>query len=161
MGDAAVIALAIVLDRDLPVALLIDRDPFDRLQAVELGQLWKVDSDERFGQSQVLNDVYALLGEFKRADATIHSIDIGRLTGEPGTAARGRQDGLFILSSETGGEFYRNFNDLSQAMGKMLERTSVTYVLAFQPSDLRPGDVDAGYRHDRRDGHTPSRILDR
>jgi hypothetical protein len=32
---------------------------------------------------------------------------------------------------------YRNFNDLGSAMGEMLKRTSVTYVLSFQPEDLK------------------------
>lgn len=105
-------------------------------QAAEFGQIWDIDNDERFGSTEALGSVYNLLQDFKRADATIHSIDIAGLRTDGGSAVgRGRQDGLFLLSSETDGEFYSNYNDLSDAMGQMLEKTSVTYVLAFQPSD--------------------------
>lgn len=148
-----------------------DQDRVAEMQrAVESGEIWNVDSSERFGDNQSLSAITDLLTKFKQADATIHSIDIGRLVaGEAGASARGRQDGLFMLSRETGGEFYRNYNDLSQAMGEMLERTSVTYVLAFQPSGLRRGDVDfrrlrvrlkdvpRGTRVSAREGYYPPR----
>ncbi len=42
-----------------------------------------------------------------------------------------------MMANQTGGEMYRNFNDLGAAMGEMLQRTSVTYVLSFQPEDLK------------------------
>ncbi|MDX1643220.1 MAG: VWA domain-containing protein [Thermoanaerobaculia bacterium] len=112
-------------------------------QSVEFGQIWDVDTDERFGSGDALAGINEVLDSFRRADATIHSIDIGRLTAESASPAnRGRQDGLFLLARETSGEFYRNFNDLSDAMGEMLESTSVTYVLAFQPSNLQADDDD-------------------
>ena len=112
-------------------------------QAIEFGEIWDVDNDERFGDTQALGEVEQMLDRFTRADAAIHSIDIGRLVaGGTSASQRGRQDGLFLLSNGTGGDFYRNYNDLSEAMAGMLKRTSVTYVLAFQPSNLRRGDVD-------------------
>ncbi len=46
------------------------------------------------------------------------------------------------MANETGGEMYRGYNDLGEAMGQMLERTSVTYVLAFQPA--KP-ELDGSY----------------
>ena len=42
-----------------------------------------------------------------------------------------------MIADGTGGELYENFNDLSAAMAQMLKRTSVTYVLAFQPENIR------------------------
>ena len=42
-----------------------------------------------------------------------------------------------------GGELYDNFNNLGEAMGQMLDRTSVTYLLAFQPKNLK---FDGKYR---------------
>lgn len=120
-----------------------DRERLDEMQRkVELGEIWDVDTDERFGSGAALTAVNELLKSFRQADATIHSIDIARLsTEEPSPSSRGRQDGLFLLADETSGEFYRNFSDLSEAMDEMLEATSVTYVLAFQP-DLKPGRDD-------------------
>jgi VWFA-related protein len=133
-------------------------------QAVESGEFWEVDNEERLGSTDALGQLREVLDSFKRADATIHSIDISGVRSDTTEArlARGRQDGLFLLASQTDGEFYRNYNDLSQAMGEMLERTSVTYLLAFQPTDPRrkaesfhrlrvklegvPGGADLSYR---------------
>ena len=47
------------------------------------------------------------------------------------------------MAKDTGGEFFQNFNNLGEAMGNMLRRTSVTYVLTIQPADLRS---DGKYR---------------
>lgn len=112
--------------------------------AAASGEFWKVDSEERFGSTATLNVLSGMLEAFKRADCTIQAVDIGGLRAggavqgggaESGSSSRG-QDGLFMMANETGGELYRNFNDLGDAMEQMLERTSVTYVLAFQPRDL-------------------------
>ncbi len=102
------------------------------------GQFWEVNSDERFGNTATTGDVMEMLEEFKRADCTIQAVDISGLAAGADVRPRGSgQDGLFIMANETGGEFYRNYNDLSVAMSNMLERTSVTYVVAVQPDDLK------------------------
>jgi hypothetical protein len=81
-----------------------------------------------------------MLESFRRADCTIQAVDIGGLRGtgevQGGSAGRGK-DALLQMAKGTGGELYENFNDLSAAMGKMLERTSVTYVLAVQPESVK------------------------
>ena len=105
------------------------------------GAVWKVDSNERFGFTKSTSDLVRMLEEFRRADCAIQAVDIGGLRAGPGERPGGDegpkgQDGLFIMADGTGGELYRNFNDLSQAMASLLERTSVTYVLTFQPADL-------------------------
>ncbi len=41
------------------------------------------------------------------------------------------------MAKDTGGELYENFNDPKVAMGQMLRRTGVTYVLAIQPDNLK------------------------
>ena len=75
-----------------------------------------------------------MLEEFRRADCAIQSVDIGGLRARrPEVQRAGGRDSLFMMADGTGGELYENFNDLSAAMGQMLERTGVTYVLAFQP----------------------------
>ena len=43
---------------------------------------------------------------------------------------------LLFMARETGGELFENYNDLATATERLLERTSVTYVLTFQPIDL-------------------------
>ena len=109
------------------------------------GRLWEVNSDQRFGHGSATNAVSAMLEELRRADCVIQSVDIGGLRGAAaGTNAlgferAGGRDSLFQMARDTGGDLYENFNDLSSAMGKMLERTGVTYVLTIQPDQLPDG----------------------
>ena len=75
-----------------------------------------------------------MLEELRRADATVHAVDIGGLRAGPENTTRAKgEDSLFMMADGTGGELYRNFNDLGGVMEQMLDRTSVTYVLVFQP----------------------------
>ena len=117
-------------------------------EAAMSGEYWNVNSDERFGSSSTLSQLEVMVREFVQSDCTIQAIDIGGLrSAGPGAtgagASRGGEHGLSFMASSTGGEFYRNINDLGDAMGKMLQRTSVTYVLAIQPPDL---ETDGSYR---------------
>lgn len=116
-------------------------------QAAMDGQFWKVVSEERFGNQAALFGVTHALEEFRRADATIQAIDIGGLRTDVGVTVGGpasvrdapiRQESLFLMADQTGGQLYRNYNDLGEAMGELLEQTSVTYVLAFQPDEVGP-----------------------
>ncbi len=114
------------------------------------GRIWEVDSNARFGDTSAQNALQLMAQAFLRADCTIQAVDTGGLraggaiggsTADSG-AGRRREDGLYMMAENTGGEFYRNFNNLSEAMGKMLTRTSLTYVLAIQPEDL---DFDGSF----------------
>lgn len=113
-------------------------------QAAESGELWKIDSEARFGSTRVANDLEQMLEEFRRADCAVQAVDIGGLEEASGTVRRRAQrDSLFLMAKDTGGQLFENFNELGQAMGRMLESTSVTYVLTFQPRDL---ELDGKYR---------------
>ncbi len=113
--------------------------------ARENGEVWKIDSDKQFGSSQVQNNLGRMVEEFRRADCVIQSVDIGGLKagGDQGNVKASGRETLFTMAKDTGGELYEHFNDLSQAMGQMLDRTSVTYLLTFQPQDLKS---DGKYR---------------
>lgn len=102
------------------------------------GAVWGIDSEKRFGSTKTASVLTAMLEEFRRADCIIQSVDTGGLREGIDTAAQwaGGKDSLFLFAEETGGDFYENYNDLSDAMDKMLRRTSVTYVLAVQPANL-------------------------
>ncbi len=108
-------------------------------EARDKGEVWKVDSQQRFGSADAMNDVEGMLEELRRADCTVQAVDIGGLRGTSGSAGalgyerKGGRESLFQMARDTGGDLYENFNDLSAAMGKMLERTGVTYVLTIQP----------------------------
>jgi VWFA-related protein len=103
------------------------------------GAIWGVDSEQRYGSTRTTNDLEKMLEEFRRGDCVIQTVDIGGLRERGGSESQwaGGRDSLFAIADGTGGELYENFNDLSAAMGQMLKRTSVTYVLAFQPEGLK------------------------
>jgi VWFA-related protein len=111
----------------------------DMQDARNSGEVWKIDTQQRFGSSGALNDVEAMLEELRRADCAVQAVDIAGLRGASGSKdtlgyeRKGGRESLFQMARDTGGELYENFNDLSAAMGKMLERTGVTYVLTIQP----------------------------
>ncbi|MEA2693866.1 MAG: hypothetical protein QOJ16_3253 [Acidobacteriota bacterium] len=102
-------------------------------------QPWATDTEARHGDTRTLNRLEKTFEELRRADCVIQAVDIGGLRG--GGAGNGRE-ALFSLAKETGGELYENYNDLGGAMGQMLTRTSVTYVLTVQPEDLK---LDGAY----------------
>jgi VWFA-related protein len=109
------------------------------------GEYWKVDSNERYGSTEAGNDLEKLFESMRRSDCVIQSVDIGglRAQGALGYQRPQGQDGLFLMARETGGDLVRNFNDLGEALGKVLERTELTYVLTVQPD---PGKRDGGFR---------------
>jgi VWFA-related protein len=107
-------------------------------EAAASGEYWRVNGDTRFGSGATLSQLDMMAEEFVRSGCTIQAVDIGGLrAGGDGRPRRSSDDGLFMMADKTGGEHYRNFNDLSAAMGKMLQRTSVTYLLAIQPQNLK------------------------
>ncbi len=135
----------VYLSEGFDASLIFGTDDQDRTQemasASATGEYWKVDSEERFGSTGAMTALETMLEELRRADCTIQAVDIGGLrAGHDARARSAGQDSLFMMANETGGELYRNFNDLGGAMANMLERTSVTYVLAFQPEVKLDGD---------------------
>ena len=128
--------------------------------AAIFGEVWKVDSEERYGDTRSRTGFTQLIESLRRADCVIQAVDIGGLKaggsaqeafgdprqvgGDPrhaGGNAESRAPGretLFTLARDTGGQLYERVNDLDDAMGQMLEATSVTYVLTVHPQDVKP-----------------------
>ena len=97
-------------------------------------------SDDTSGSTQAVNAVEKMLEEFRRADCVIQAVDLGglRAGGEQGVTRTAGKETLFTLAHGTGGELFEGSNDLSPAMSGMLQRTSLTYVLSFQPDKVKP-----------------------
>jgi VWFA-related protein len=107
------------------------------------GESWNIDNDKRYGNTKAGSDLEKMLEALRRADCVVQAVDIGgvRASADDLRAARSKgADGLFLMANATGGELYQNFNDLSAAMEKMLDRTSVTYVLSIQPDVENDGE---------------------
>ena len=134
---------------DAPESKEAERDTF----AIMFGRIAQIDSDNRYGNTQVQNKLYKMLEEFRRADCVVQSIDISGLRAdiaEPGQRTAGSgQDALFYIANETGGELFRNANDFERQLAHVLRRSEVTYVLTFERSDLEP---NGAYRRLRVEG---------
>ncbi len=98
---------------------------------------------EGYSNQLLSGDVYAQMVRVQLE----RMLDVARLTGwafhavdVKGLRAGGvdaSQDSMTQLALDTGGKFYRNYNDLGKAMTRLVESVSVTYLLAFEPGDLR------------------------
>ncbi len=60
----------------------------------------------------------------------------GGVATDSGFPRRSNESGLFTISRNTGGMYFRNLKHLQEGLGGLLERHSLTYVLAFQPSSI-------------------------
>jgi VWFA-related protein len=124
--------------------------------AAASGEFWSVSSEDRYGSTKTMNDVERMLEEFRRADCVIQAVDVGGLRAradtELGSRRTGGKDSLLQMARGTGGELYENLNDLSSAMDKVLKKTSVTYVLAFQPEKLKLDGAYHKLRVELKDG---------
>jgi VWFA-related protein len=103
------------------------------------GEGYLTDSDARYGSTRGANVLEKMMEELRRADCVIQAVDIGglRAQGDQGPARPSGEGSLFVMAHDTGGELYRNFNDLGAAMGQMLAKSSLTYVLSIQPLGLK------------------------
>jgi len=89
-----------------------------------------------FGQVRLRSDMERMLEQLRRADVMVHSVDVGRLR------AGGRGAGeevLLLVSRDTGGQLFSNFNDLGAALRQLAAGTAVTYLLSVRV-DPAPGD---------------------
>jgi VWFA-related protein len=152
--------------------LLLGRDPTDEASRaetqeeqldIEQNALHFVDNDNRFGSTEVQSAVKAMLERFRRADCVIEAVDIGGLRTSGGIGSgndvnaeaqrRSGEDSLFYLANETGGELFKDTNNLREQLGHVLERSSVTYLLSFERSDLK---ADGAYHRLRVKANLPS-----
>ena len=137
--------------------MLVGQDQADQTRAAEAiasGRLWEVDSDARYGDTRMRMVVHETLEHLARADAVIHSIDLGGLgykeeynqaVSERGMATRdaGGRESLALIAAETGGRFYKDANNLRPVLKEMADMTSRYYVLGVQPKE---GKLDGGFR---------------
>lgn len=114
-------------------------------QAISTGQHWFVDTDDIYGNTALQNHVTRMMSEFRRADCIIQAVDISGLGSESAEARRAKttgQDALFFMANETGGTLFENANEFGGQLASVLERSVMTYVLSFSPTDLK---LDGSY----------------
>lgn len=108
-------------------------------ESINLGQIWQVDSDNRYGNTELQSSVQQMVEEFRRADCVIQAVDIGGLRARAeagGAPRRSGKEALFVLANATGGELFEDANDLGEQLEHLLARSSVTYLLTFDRTDV-------------------------
>ncbi|HEX6903237.1 MAG TPA: VWA domain-containing protein [Thermoanaerobaculia bacterium] len=142
-GRKQVLFLSEGFDSSLAMGTVDEAEILDMNVSSILGESWNIDNDKRYGNTKAGSDLEKMVEALRRADCVIQAVDIGgvRASADDLRAARSKgADGLFLMANSTGGELYQNYNDLAGAMEKMLERTSVTYVLSIQPDVRNDGE---------------------
>ena len=129
------------------------RRPHDERASVESGEIWNIDSDKTCGGNDDAERARQMLEEFRRAGCVIEAVDVGglraagdtqvqqvgtQLVGADSAPSNAGQDGLFVMANATGGDLFRNTNDLGGAMQAALGKSAVTYVLTLAPAGLAP-----------------------
>ncbi|MGH9456643.1 MAG: VWA domain-containing protein [Thermoanaerobaculia bacterium] len=110
-------------------------DRVAEFNALARGEIWKINNDDRFGNATTLRELDTMSRHFRRSDVVLHAIDI---QGVPAAsdARTGSQrytsESHFLLADPTGGEVFKNTNDLDLAFKRMLKQQEVIYVLGFQ-----------------------------
>ena len=121
-----------------------DQEMLREQEAINSGEYFKVDTDNRYGNTQLQGQVNRMLSQFQRANTVIHTVDISGLRADLPDEHRTRtvhRDALFYLANETGGQLHEDANDFGAELGELLESSAVTYLLSFEPSEPgEPGD---------------------
>ncbi len=85
------------------------------------------------GNARTMQDLGRMVEELRRSGWVMHSVEAFGHAGQ-----KIGSEGLFYMANETGGTFFRNRNDLGEAMGDLLVASSVTYLLSFQADEVPP-----------------------
>lgn len=145
----------ILLSEGFPAHLLTGRERLGfqatkkENQAAEYGELWKVDTEKRFGSMSSVQEITEMAQLFKRADVRLHAIDIRGLrtdsdvaAGAPGAAEGLRalsNEGLSLVARPTGGWVFKNSNDLGERFRNLLRQQEVIYLLGIHAPAKSPG----------------------
>jgi VWFA-related protein len=117
-------------------------EALEEMTLIEHGEPYKVDSDLRYGNSASLSILEQMSRTFRASDVVLHGVDIRgvRVQNDLELGAKiNSNDGLFLLSNPTGGEVFRNSNDLDNDLQRMLRQQEVVYILGFQAPTANPG----------------------
>jgi VWFA-related protein len=111
------------------------REQDEENRFVQSGEIWKVDSDKRFGNSGAQRAIKDMAEEFKRADVVLHAVDIQGVRVQNdvrGGSQVNTNEGLFLLANSTGGTVFRNSNDITADFDRLARQHEVVYILGFQ-----------------------------
>lgn len=111
--------------------------------SITSGQIWNIDNDQRYGSTASLKLLDQMAKYFRGSDVILNAIDIQgvRLQNDisKGSVENNTFESLHILTSPTGGEVFKNSNDVNADLARMLHQQEVVYVLGFNASTTNNG----------------------
>jgi VWFA-related protein len=97
--------------------------------------------DVRYGRTELREILNEGLERAAGGDVVIHALDPSGLSGEVAGLEEksdgAGQESLFLMADGTGGQLYKNVNDLGKPLQRILKETSSFYLLGFEPADLQ------------------------
>jgi len=120
----------------------LDPQQIEEWQAAERGEVWKIDSDNRYGSATSISILQKMAQMFKRSDVVLYAVDIRgiRVTHDVQNGERNQSnEGLFLLSQSTGGDVFRNSNDIRDDFAKLVRQQDIAYVVSFRGTTAAPG----------------------
>jgi len=112
--------------------------------SISRGRLWEVSSENRFGDTQIRQEMAQMLQAFSSSDSLVHAVDLAGLSARGDvrqqTAEPTMRSGLASLSEMarlSGGRLFRNTNDPGEALTEIAEMSRHYYLLAFEPQQAR------------------------
>jgi VWFA-related protein len=116
-------------------------DELDDVSQTMSGNVWRVDTDARYGSSMTMTLLDEMSRTLRGSDIVLHAVDIQgvRVQNDENGARINSNDALHLLSRPTGGEVFKNSNDVNTDLEKMLRAQNVVYVLGFRAPALNDG----------------------
>jgi len=110
--------------------------------SAESGEIWNVVTDTRYGSTEAQTGLQRMVDALRRSDVVLHADDIkglrGSIDAREGITSKSN-DALYLLTRDTGGQVFRNSNNLAEDFSRMLKAHEVTYVLGFSGVAKTPG----------------------
>ena len=106
------------------------------------GQSFNVDTDARYGTSSSLTLLDRMAQTFRGSDVVLHAMDIQGVRVDNDVAAGARlnsNEALYLVANPTGGEVFKNANEIKSNFQRLLHQQEVVYVLGFQAGTQKPG----------------------
>jgi len=109
-------------------------DEQDDASQTTSGNIWRVDTDARYGSSMTMTMLDEMARSLRGSDVVLHAVDIQgvRVQNDENGSRINSNDALHLLSRPTGGEVFKNSNDVNADLEKMLRAQNVVYVLGFR-----------------------------
>lgn len=112
------------------------------LNSANLGEIWRVDMDNYFGNTKSAGDLRRMIESMRRSDVVLHAMDIKGLRADVDASVGVKSvsnDALYLLSHDTGGIVIKNSNALTDDLGKFLKTQEVTYSIGYRAQRAAPG----------------------